>query len=148
MLDDLKVAISEEDINKARRIMTEELIGTNYPHEVFKEAIDLADTYKLFEEKDDENLKSDPKEWNMDYLTGILDELKDNFSKERFMTAYYVARKLERELEKESTENKCIIKRAYKDHKKVFIGAMIGAAVTGACALGFSVYLLSKNNKK
>ena len=40
MIDQLKVAISEKDIDKARRVMVSELLTTDYPHEVFRDAID------------------------------------------------------------------------------------------------------------
>lgn len=145
MLDDLKVAISEKDVQKARKILTEELISTNYPREVFDEAIELADTYEVFDVKDEECLKSDPKEWDMDYLTTILDNLDENFSKEKFMTAYNVARKIEKELE--SSNRNCvpsIIQRTYEDHKKIFIGAGIGAVAAVVSIIGLGIYINKK----
>ena len=56
MIDQLKVAISEKDIDKARRVMVSELLTTDYPHEVFRDAIDLADAYGIFEAHDREKL--------------------------------------------------------------------------------------------
>ena len=61
MIDQLKVAISEKDIDKARRVMISELLTTDYPHEVFRDAIDLADAYGIFETHDKEKLLSDPR---------------------------------------------------------------------------------------
>ena len=83
MIDQLKVAISEKDIDKARRVMISELLTTDYPHEVFRDAIDLADAYGIFETHDKEKLLSDPKDWTESYFQKLKDGLNNNFSKER-----------------------------------------------------------------
>lgn len=145
MLEDLKMAISEKDIDKSRKIMTEELIGTDYPHEVFKDAIELAETYDIFEENTDGNLKTEPKEWNMEYLQGLLGELKENFSKDKFMTAYYVARKLEKELDIRENGRCSCIKKSCKEHKKLLIAGATGAIVMGIVGISLGVYFSRKD---
>ena len=97
MIDNLKIAISENDIEKARRIMINELIGTNYPHEVFKDAMELAAECNIFEEHDNGKLNQNVKDWDKEYLEKLIAGLGKNFSRERFLTAYYVARKIEQE---------------------------------------------------
>ena len=145
MLEDLKMAISEKDIDKSRKIMTEELIGTDYPHEVFKDAIELAETYGIFEENTDDNLKTEPKEWNMEYLQSLLGELTENFSKEKFMTAYYVARKLEKEIDIQENGRCSCIKKTCKEHKRLLIASAAGAIAAGIIGISIGVYFHKKS---
>jgi hypothetical protein len=146
MIDDLKVAISEKDIQKARRIMINELIGSNYPHEVFKDAIELANEYEIFEEHNKEKLITKSKEWTEDYLEALIEDLYDNFSRERFMTTYYVARKLENDTKYHEIE-KYYSTKFYLKHKDALIIASIGAAVVGASVVGIGLWLNNKKNK-
>ena len=146
MIDDLKVAISEKDIQKARRIMINELIGSNYPHEVFKDAIELANEYEIFEEHNQEKLITKSKDWTEDYLEALIEDLYDNFSRERFMTTYYVARKLENDTKYHEIE-KYYSTKFYQKHKDALIIASIGAAVVGASVVGIGLWLNNKKNK-
>lgn len=146
MIDQLKVAISEKDIDKARRVMISELLTTDYPHEVFRDAIDLADAYGIFETHDKEKLLSDPKDWTESYFQKLKDGLNNNFSKERFMKAYYVARKLEKETGTPKEES-CPVS-VYDEYKDFFLLAQIGAAVIGAAVVGIGVWLYKRNKKK
>lgn len=146
MIDDLKVAISEKDIQKARRIMINELIGSNYPHEVFKDAIELANEYEIFEEHNQEKLITKSKDWTDEYLESLIDDLYDNFSRERFMTTYYVARKLENDTKYHEIE-KYYSTKFYQKHKDALIIASIGAAVVGASVVGIGLWLNNKKNK-
>ena len=138
MLDNLKMAISEGDIVSARKIMINELIGNNYPHEVFRDAIDLASEYGVFEDHDNG--------WNKEYLNKLISKLECNFSRERFLTTYYVARKIDKEIVVHDVEEKCAIK-VYDKYKDFFLMAQIGAAVVGAAAVGIGVYLFKKKRK-
>lgn len=146
MIDNLKIAISENDIEKARRIMINELIGTNYPHEVFKDAMELAAECNIFEEHDNGKLNQNVKGWNKEYLEKLIAGLGKNFSRERFLTAYYVARKLEQEKKDAEIEDKCTLKiyEKYKDKMKYI---EIGGAILGALAVGASVYFLTRKRK-
>lgn len=144
MLDELKVAISENDIPKARRIMKTALLETNYPHEVFKDAMDLASAYSVFEEHDNKKLEKNPKEWNETYFEKVKEDLEENFSKERFVHAYYVARKV---LDGIDEEKSCPIK-LYDEYKDFFLLAQIGAAVVGATAVGVGILLYKLRKKK
>ena len=146
MIDNLKIAISENDIEKARRIMINELIGTNYPHEVFKDAMELASECNIFEEHDNCKLNQNAKDWNKEYLEKLIAGLGKNFSRERFLTAYYVARKLEQEKKDAEIEDKCTLKiyEKYKDKMKYI---EIGGAILGALAVGASVYFLTRKRK-
>ena len=146
MIDNLKIAISENDIEKARRIMINELIGTNYPHEVFKDAMELAGECNIFEEHDNGKLNQNVKGWNKEYLEKLIAGLGKNFSRERFLTAYYVARKIEQEKKDAEIEDKCTLKvyEKYKDKMKYI---EIGASVLGALAIGASVYFLTRKRK-
>lgn len=146
MIGELKVAISEKDLDKARRIMKSELLGTDYPHEVFRDAIDLADAYGVFEVHDKEKLLLDPKDWTLNYFEKLKNTLDENFSKERFMKAYYIARKLEKTSDK-SNEDSCSV-RVYDEYKDFFLLAQIGAAVVGAAAVGVGIWLYKRNKKR
>ena len=146
MLDNLKIAISEGDIASARKIMISELIGNNYPHEVFRDALDLASEYSVFENHDNGKLVSDPNGWNKEYLDKLISKLEYNFSRERFLTTYYVARKIDKEKIVNDVEEQCAIK-VYDKYKDFFLIAQIGAAVVGAAAVGIGVYLFKKKRK-
>lgn len=145
MIENLKMAISENDLVKARRILKNELLGTDYPYEVFTNAMDLASTYGVFEAHDKEKLKEDPKAWTASYYEELKEKLDKNFSKERFMIAYYIARKLEKG---EVTEEKSAPISVYDEYKDFFLLAQIGAAVVGAAAVGIGVWLYRRNKKK
>lgn len=147
MIDDLKVAISEKDTLKARRIMINELIGSNYPHEVFKDAIELATEYNIFEEHNKEKLLSNPKAWDLDYLELLKSKLINNFSEERFMTTYYVARKIEKDNKYKDLE-KNYSEKSQEKYKDLILAAQIGAAVAGAAAVGIGVWLYNRNKDK
>lgn len=147
MIDDLKMAISENNKEKARRIMINELIGTDYPHEVFRDAVDLAKEYEIFEEHDKMKLISNPKAWDEEYLHELIRKLEQNFSKERFLTTYYVARKLEKDAKVNDLEEKCAI-RVYDKYKNFFIMAEVSAAVIGVAAIGLGVFLYNKKKNK
>lgn len=147
MIDDLKVAISEKDTLKARRIMINELIGSNYPHEVFKDAIELATEYNIFEEHNKEKLLSNPKGWDLDYLELLKSKLINNFSEERFMTTYYVARKIEKDNKYKDLE-KNYSEKSQEKYKDLILAAQIGAAVAGAAAVGIGVWLYNRNKDK
>ena len=147
MIDDLKVAISEKDTLKARRIMINELIGSNYPHEVFKDAIELATEYNIFEEHNKEKLLSNPKAWDLDYLELLKSKLINNFSEERFMTTYYVARKIEKDNKYKDLE-KNYYEKSQEKYKDLILAAQIGAAVAGAAAVGIGVWLYNRNKDK
>lgn len=146
MIEDLKIAISEKQIDKARRIMINELIGVNYPHEVFKDAIDLASECGIFEDHDNGRLISNPKAWNKEYLESLKNKLENNFSRERFLTTYYVARKLDEDSKLNVPEEKCPIEvyDEYKDFKKI---AKIGAVTLGVTAVGIGILLLKSRKK-
>ncbi|MGG7177545.1 hypothetical protein ACQPU1_08140 [Clostridium paraputrificum] len=145
MIDELKVAISEKDIEKARRLMKTKLLSTNYPHEVFKDAIDLAITYGVFEEHNNDKLIPDPKKWTNEYLEELIGALDINFSKERFMTTYYISRKLQGSSYKYDESYKVSV---YDEYKDFFLLAQVGAAIIGATAVGIGVWLYRRNRKK
>lgn len=147
MIDDLKIAVSEQDIPKARRIMINELIGNDYPHEVFKDAIEFANEYDIFEEHNKEKLLAKSKEWNKEYLEALKVELLNNFSKERFMTTYYVARKLDKDKKYHDLERKYVDKYSEKCKDSLFL-AEVGAAVVGVAAIGIGIWLYNKNKDK
>ena len=146
MIDNLKLAISENDKVKARRLMINELIGNDYPHEVFRDAIDLASECDIFDEHDKGKLISDPKGWSEEYLEKLIAKLEKNFSRERFLTTYYVARKLEKDFKEEDMEEKCAVK-VYNKYKDFFFIAQVGAAVLGATALGVGIWLFKRKKK-
>lgn len=147
MIDDLKMAISDKDVQKARRIMINELIGSNYPHEVFRDAIELANEYDIFEEHNKEKLNSNPKEWNQDYLELLKNKLFNNFSEERFMTTYYVARKIEKDKRNDKLE-KDYSMRSPDKYRDFLLLAEIGAAVVSVAAVGVGIWLYTKSKKK
>lgn len=146
MIDNLKMAISESDKVKARKIMINELIGTDYPHEVFRDALELANEYNVFDEHDKGRLISDPKEWNEEYLSKLLTGLEKNFSKERFLTTYYVARKLEKDVKEDELEERCAV-RVYDKYKDFFFIAKVGAVVASVTAIGVGLLIYNKKKK-
>ena len=85
--------------------------------------------------------------WTESYFEKLKDGLNNNFSKERFMKAYYVARKLEKETGTPKKEESCPVS-VYDEYKDFFLLAQIGAAVIGAAAVGIGVWLYKRNKKK
>ena len=146
MINNLKMAISDNDLERARFIMINELIGSSYPHEVFTDVMNLAVEYNVFEEHNKERLISDPEKWDEEYFLKLKEKLNKNFSKERFMTAYYVSKKLNKDYRNLKREEVLDIKVCDK-YKDFLVAAQIGAAVTGVIAIGIGV-LLYRNNKK
>jgi hypothetical protein len=145
MIDDLKLAISEKDLDKARRILKTELFQREYPPELLKDTIDLVSSYDVFEIHDGEKFLPNPKEWTMEYLEKLKADLDDNFSKERFMRAYYVARTIEK-LKDSNNGNPSI--SIYKQYKNFSQPVKIGAvAATGVLVVGIGL-LIYKINKK
>lgn len=149
MIDTLKLAISENDIIKAREILKNELLEKNYPHEIFKDAVDLALDYNVFVEHDKEELSDDAAKWTYDYLEKLKEGLNSNFSKERFLKAYYVHKKLNNS----AIENECTslitINRKYKDFVFIAKSAAIatGAVVIGAATIAAGLYFLKRDRK-
>ncbi|MBU5487680.1 hypothetical protein KQI77_05805 [Clostridium sp. MSJ-8] len=149
MIDNLKTAISENDIAKARRILVNELICKDYPYEVYRDAMDLAEECGVFDEHNNMKLSSDPKEWDRDYLNELVDELQDNFSKERFLTAYYVARKIDKYEKKQrrKLDEECDV--LVTDSERNYLNvAKVSAIVAGVTALGVGLLLVHKFKKK
>lgn len=146
MIDDLKMAISDNNFEKARRILKDELINRNYPKEVFKDALELAVSYGVFEEHDNEKFLLDSKEWTNEYLEELKNGLDNNFSKERFMKAYYVARKLYK-ADDFNNENSYDV-RVYDHYNDFFFLAQLGTAVITAAAVGIGVLLYKRHKKK
>lgn len=149
MIDNLKTAISENDIAKARRILVNELVCKDYPYEVYRDAMELAEECGVFEEHDNKKLSSDPKDWDRDYLNELVAELQDNFSKDRFLTAYYVARKIDKyeKKQKRRYEEDCNI--IMTDSERNYLNvAKVSAVVAGVTALGVGLILLYKFKKK
>ena len=149
MIDNLKTAISENDIEKARRKLVNELICKDYPYEVYRDAMDLAEECGVFDEHNNMKLSSDPKEWDRDYLNELVDELQDNFSKERFLTAYYVARKIDKYEKKQrrKLDEECDV--LVTDSERNYLNvAKVSAIVAGVTALGVGLLLVHKFKKK
>ncbi len=145
MIDNLKLAISEKDIEKAREILKDELLDKNYPHEIFIDALRLATDYNVFEEHDNENLIEDPNKWTKEYLEKLKIDLNTNFSKERFIKAYYVYKKLNNADVKEEFTSLITINKKCKDF--LFI-IEAGAAIIGTITVGAGIYFLRKKLKK
>jgi hypothetical protein len=145
MIDDLKLAISEKNLEKARMILKSELLEREYPSELLKDTIDLASSYDVFEVHNDEKFLPHPKEWTKEYLEELKNDLDNNFSKERFMRAYYVARTVEKLGDADNKKTSVCI---YKQYKDFFRSAKIGAAVVGVAAVGIGLWLYSKNKQE
>ncbi|MDS0524444.1 hypothetical protein NNC19_02060 [Clostridium sp. SHJSY1] len=146
MIDDIKMAISANNLQKARRILKDEFISRDYPREVFKDALDLAESYDVFEEHDNEKFLPDSKDWTNDYLQDLKDALDDNFSKERFMHAYTVARKLDKMNKANKLDSYNI---SVYDHYKDFVfRAQVGTAIITIAAVGIGALLYKKHKKK
>lgn len=145
MIDDLKLAISEKDLEKARRILKSELLEREYPPELLKDTIDLVSSYDVFQVHDEEKFLLTTKEWTKEYLEKLKNDLDNNFSKERFMRTYYVARTIEKLAKAEDNTNSICV---YKQYKDFFRSAKIGAAVVGIAAVGIGLWLYSKNKQK
>lgn len=145
MIDNLKLAISEKDIQKAREILKSELLEKNYPHEIFRDALDLASDYNVFAEHDNENFIDDPEKWTKEYLLKLKNDLNSNFSKERFVKAYYVSKKM---AGKEEKKDKELLITINKRCKNFLFMIETGAAVIGAVTVGAGIYYLRKKIKK
>ena len=88
MLDKLKSAISENNIKNAREILKNEFLEKNYSEETLNTAVELAETYNVFDVSDNEKMVKDVKEWDEHYLNKLKQALNINFSKDRFINAY------------------------------------------------------------
>lgn len=149
MIDDLKLAISEKNLEKARRILKAELLEREYPPELLKETIDLASSYDVFEVHNEEKFLPIPKEWTKEYLERLKIDLDDNFSKERFMRAYYVARTIEKLGDKGNGTTSISIYKQYKDFfRSAKIGATVVGVTAGVVAVGIGIWIYSKNKQK
>lgn len=144
MIDDLKLAISEKDLEKARRILKTQLLEREYPPELLKDTIDLVSSYDVFEIHNEEKFLPNPKEWTEEYLDKLKADLEGNFSKERFMRTYYVARTIEK---LGDSNNKKISICFDKQCKDFFKSAKIEAVVVGVAAVGICLWLYSKHKK-
>lgn len=145
MIDNLKLAISEKDIERAREILKGELLEKNYPHEIFRDALDLASDYNVFDEHDNENLIDDSEKWTDDYLIKLKNDLNSNFSKERFVKAYYVYKNI---AGKDKKEDKELLITINKKCKNFLLMMETGAAIIGAVTVGTGIYYLTKKLKK
>ena len=145
MIDNLKLAISEKDIQKAREILKSVFLEKNYPHEIFRDALDLASDYNVFAEHDNENFIDDPEKWTKEYLLKLKNDLNSNFSKERFVKAYYVSKKM---AGKEDKKDKELLITINKRCKNFLFMIETGAAVIGAVTVGAGIYYLRKKIKK
>lgn len=144
MIDNLKLAISENDMMKARKILKDELLERNYPHEIFKDALELAVDYDVFEKHDNEILSEEPEKWTQEYLEELKKGLNNNFSKERFVKAYYVSKKINNEANSndKSSDNK------KKNGKKIACLAGGIAVVSSIALLVCGAILSNKKIKK
>ncbi|MBD7912403.1 MULTISPECIES: hypothetical protein [Clostridium] len=146
MIENLKMAISDNNLEKARRILRDELINRNYPGEVFKEALDLAESYNVFEEHNNEEFLPDSKKFTKEYLEKLKEGLDSNFSKERFVKAYYVARRLEKANDFIDEDSYDV--RVYDHYKDFFFRAQLGTAVATIAAIGIGVLLYKRHKRK
>lgn len=137
MLDKLKSAISENNIKNAREILKNEFLEKNYSEETLNTAVELAETYNVFDVSDNEKMVKDVKEWDEHYLNKLKQALNINFSKDRFINAYYVSRKLRNEDNK--TLNNIHLCSEYKDF---YSGVKVGALLLGTVISTFAGTLL------
>lgn len=153
MLQKFKTAVGEKNLEKARNLLVEEVIDGGYPQEEFKDAIEIASFYNVFENHDGEKFIEDPEKWTEEYYNTMIEGLKGNFSKERFMRTYYISRKLKN---LNCDDNLKIEGMSYsdndKDRSKLFkyakVGGAVAAATAAAAAVGFGALLLGKRKKK
>ena len=149
MIDDLKLAISEKNLEKARRILKAQLLEREYPPELLKDTIDLVSSYDVFEVHNEEKFLPNPKEWTKEYLEKLKNDLDGNFSKERFMRAYYVARTIEKLGDKNTGITSVSIYNHYKDFlKSAKISATVVGVTAGVVAVGIGVWIYNKNKQK
>lgn len=144
MIDDLKVAISEGDKAKARSILMKDYLNTSYPYEVIIDGVSLAEEYNIFDPHNNEKLIEDPKKWTEEYFQDLILKLDKNFSKERFMKAYNVKIKLDKD---KSKEENCPVEVS-KNYKDFFLMAQVGAALLGAAVVGVGILCYKKGKKK
>lgn len=145
MIDNLKLAISQKDIGKAREILKDELLEKNYPNETFKEALDLASNYEIFDAHDNEVLSDNPDEWTLEYFNKLKFDLESNFSKERFVKAYYVSRKIKNLIVEDESESSTDVKKKFKN---LLVVLETTAAVVGTVTIGAGIYFLTKKLRK
>lgn len=145
MIDNLKLAISENDMIKARKILKDELLEKNYPHEIFKDSLELAVDYNVFQEHDKEILSENPEEWTEEYLSKLKDGLDENFSKERFVKAYYISKKLDSDVNENNSNSLSNLKGKGKNFLHLAEGL---AAAVGVGTMVYGAFLLNKKIKK
>lgn len=133
------MAISENDIDKCRNILLKEFLTTDYPKEVYEDAINLAETYGVFEEHNNEELVDEKRRWTENYLSWVKDQLNVNFSKERFILVV----KMTRDFERTSGHGNLPIEvsNKYTNFKKI---AFVSAIVASISVVAVSAYYLKK----
>ena len=143
MVGRLKKAIDKNNIVEARHIIREMLWWDVYPEIALKKVVDIANGANVFEKHDGRSLIMEKNQWTEDYLDILREKLLMNFSEERFVLAYEVAKKLKKgDTENYEAENKeCSIngceKRCCKIGKKVI---KIGVMALGCLAIGLSIF--------
>jgi len=145
MLDKLKAAISEKNIRNAREILKNEFVEKSYSEDTLNNAIELAENYNIFDVSDNEKLLKDSSMWDKRYLEKLKAKLDSNFSKERLVNAYYVARKLR----KEKADNGLSNIHLCNEYKDFYSGVKVGACLIGAAVTTvIGAVLIRKFNKR
>ena len=148
MIGRLKKAISKNNIAEAKNIMREMLWWEVYPEIALKKVVDIGNEANIFEKHDGRALIMDENQWTEDYLDILREKLLMNFSEERFVLAYEVAKKLKKENSDKCDcgKEECSIKGCEKKYCKIGKRIVkIGALALGCIAIGFSI--LKKHNK-
>lgn len=146
MLDKLKAAISENNVRNARDILKKEFLEKKYSEETLITAVELAENYNIFDNSDNEKMIKDSSLWNERYFENLKEKLNSNFSKDRFINACHVAKKLR----KEKKDNSDMLSNVHlcNEYKDFYSGVKVGACLIGAAAVtAIGVILIKSINK-
>lgn len=147
MLQDIKLAVENNNIKEARKILTNEILGKDCDLNKFQEALDYGSECNLFEVHDDEQFLPDRKDWTLEYVEKLKNDLDNNFSKERLSRLYFISKGIKNITESNEKGINYSGSNDYKDFS-YYTKICATAAVISVTALAAGFFIYSRSKKK
>lgn len=148
MLEELKIAVENKDIEEAKNIMTKMVYKDKCTPVEFKEALDLGSKYNIFEEYNDNQFLLNPKECKEINLNKLKEHLKKNFSKELLAKIYYLRKYMDTITEKNQVTVNLGSDENYKDFSTYTKLCAIASVVTAGVLVAGAWKLFRRNKNK